>query len=1366
MNRKISPGDLIDNIKKKNSSEKFSSINKTMACSQIKTVNDTKKMLSKVKVVGPAASSLKNLSKIHNTTDKKSEELNKYCRTCAGLKLPLIDIFSEKGMQMRLDQQMKHLENINIDDSLTTKMCMDCICDLKMSYKFFLQIKKAEIKLISISNDLTDKIDDEKNRKNNLSTQKKVDNIIFTDSIDDEIDDIDDIDNINDVYDDKMSSTTKKYEKIDDKNKDTSNAMDIQEDDLPVFSHKNLVPRDDVESIEEFDPDDNTIDSKENNKQVTQKNAKIINEKMDLSSYKIADSSMPDIKLIQSKKTHDDNSYENIETIEDIEKFINENNDDVVSNKQKPTEINNKPLMKKSSKDNKDKTESTIKKFFTKPKSVEVVEEPTVTTVDSLKSLEYNKMQHLMKKTNKVDSTNEAGVMYVTVAGSKPDELLLVKVKKLDKTTSNNNASSSTNDTNTNKKEEPIKLPKEPAKPLTPIEIEIENYKKKREKLLGTDVISASCLFDDNPLRFVNDTINETLNIGPITFNGVKREPGEKIEVHRLSSINNTILDKEDLTIPFETIENDGLLKPVSFDKLSRIKQEWLDPKYINITKKKKETPESIEAMKVKRHNDRLLKILGDTNKNIASFYDHLKQHDKPIDNMNDSEIISLYETHIIKLSKKKFPDLIDENCKYDDFGKKNFYECDYCTELYMDIDDLREHLTEHDEIMYYHCEDCGDDFPTSKLKRAHNVVCLKRLVCKYCNYMLDSIGKKRQHEQRHCDRLWGQLCDVCGEKFKHHGTLDQHYKTQHMFWEKKHQCPKCPKKFTFKAKLSFHLKSVHTTVRAYLCEDCGADFKNPASLRHHRIRKHNPTTNKKECPVCHKVVPYYSLSKHMYTHKEYTIKCPRCDKMFKNSSTLRQHLRIHEDQRQYRCDTCDVGFNRRDGLRLHMKVHEKGDSRSFKECSCQICLKTFKNHSLLVLHRNRVHKDAKQYTCKICNRSMQAQRSLNWHMSHIHNQLILNVDQNGENNTDSLNDERVVCQHCNKTFKTEMILRTHIKNTHVEKSPVKCRDCDETFTSEVRLRHHAMNVHERLDGTLKCPSCDKRFVNQLRLKTHMISHSEDRPFKCDICGFDLKTKIQLLKHHQNKHSDARPLKCSYCDWRCKQVSALVCHERTHTDERPYACGVCKQRFKYLGDRNKHEKRHEIRGGSGFKRLVAARNSEKSSSSTLSKVEIVNGTSNSDDQPMEFEIVQADDEHSEQQFIEGELIEQSYDEQMLYDENGCIIKSENFEYYEPVYEENDDALIAESGNVNYIVADTSGIYTEEVANEDIANVQITNERLIELDNGSYLQDGTPVHYLQQQDEHGQVELIPVIFAVGKEGAEPVAIPINQSQIIQ
>lgn len=1355
-----------------------STANKDIFGGQVKDINELKKITPRVKLLAHDVNSLKELTKIslQNKSLKQhkismfehtKQELKKYCRTCAGLKLPLVDIFSEKGIQMRLSQQIKHLEEINPHDSLSTQMCMDCICDLKMSYKFFMQIKKAEVKLKSIHITLTDTVarnieaDKLQSLTNNQHNQKEIEEafdctIVPASTSTDNEENVPKISAIYSLKDILCSYPDKKEQ---------ANSDVISKEGSEIFEDIGEHHSDDNESIEEFDPDDppfqpDSSDAAESDDEIEinhverrrNTHKKETGGKVNSQSFILHE--IPTNSLIQNQNDINQDSnqtvykydmalkaYVKVDTAQDNKlspklqigpKIEIPDSNEFIKDTPKQPNILKRRLLQQNKKENSENNED-IKCPSTVSDTNESPKDPKIQKLDIQNPLNIN-------------DTQEDGIMYVTVKGSKPNEILLVKVKKMDKPLEKKE------DKNSSKKMFDIKpvekilrryetlttkeknLFTERTKKLDKreqiIEEQIEEYKKKREKVLGSQS-SLTMKSEETSSRFIR-RVESSDDQKPVTYD--ENNVTIKIESDMDSSTMNSTIAKEDNnisdysdSIQDKSVQEKAYLNTKEYlSRLAKLKLKWEEAK-----KKKEYLQKELDQSYTEGNMEKLTRILGEKEKNLQDFQDYLKQRKIVITRLKDEDIISLYEDRNNTSFQKSLPDLIDETTPADYIPEEHYLECDYCPETFASREVLEDHLKTHDFKIMHYCEDCMEEFPTNKAKRNHNVVCFKKLLCKYCNVMLDSKGKKRQHEQKHCDNMFGQLCDICGEKFKHQGTLDQHVKTQHMSWEKIYQCPKCPKKFAFKQKLSFHLKSVHTTLRAYLCEDCGADFKNPASLRHHRIRKHQPVGNKRECPVCHKLVPFYSLSKHMYTHKAYTIQCPHCDKMFKNSSTLKQHVRIHEDQRQYRCDTCGVGFNRRDGLRLHMRVHEKTDSRGLKECSCQVCGEKFPNHSTLVIHRNRVHKDGRQYTCHICNRSMISTRSLEWHMSHIHNESLPGIVKE---EVDGLPEKRrVACYHCNKTFKTEMILRTHIKNTHMEKDPMKCLDCDMTFTSEVRLRHHMMVTHNRLEGTLPCPHCPKRFVNQLRLKTHMISHSEERPYTCEICGFNLKTKIQLIKHHQNRHSDERPLQCRYCPWRCKQVSALVCHERTHTNERPYSCSVCRQRFKYLGDKNKHERRHESLGGSGFKRIVPGRNIKHS------KVQEETSCSEQEQEELTKE--------------ESQYAENQYEEQSSQPFEGTFVKEqivkfeepEITEEYEQVYKQDYEETSREASEAAEVIMnmEDTTVYTEEVTADNIESAEIMADEMM---TNEILQSGTVVH-LQQQDDSGKIQVIPVMLSL-------------------
>lgn len=1144
------------------------------------------------KYIGLKLTNLSDFKKIISSTDVNKKQavfevpeivkqnLHKFCRTCAEKKVPLTDIFSEKGVKKRLNQQIQHLQVIDENDVLSTKMCMDCICDLKMSYHFFLQIQKAQTKLQSVFNSYNEALSKSTNFKSNQAQLKSCQKSTSKVEVPPETIEITNI----------KSEAVETEDKVCDLNDTVSNGN---------------------ESFIEFDNHEESYD--------------LSNESSEFTSFE--DLKQPDLNYdeftpIDDLKPQDDN-YDEITSSEDVqqpevnyEKALNafikfkSDKDKSDSTQQK---IKESPDKNKSPSSESSKTPNILKRKFVTGNTNNEQSNSSSSKKDTQKNYDLKEIK--IPKLNLEDTANirteEDGVMYVTAKGNNPNELLLIKVKKMDKTTE--------------KKHDKMIEKKKDAVTASDIDEQIEEYKKKRVQILGASAAYAEEAEVEEPeIRYVD------------------KEDSADMEMLNLDNIK---VEEVDLQ------EDKDHLAEQNHLKLEKFKQkQWKEFKHKQDVVTPKESAEEC--------TERLQSILKQKDEYIQDFISYLKQRRIVVSRLRDEDIITLYETkNNVVLERPSVQEVKTEE-DYDPFEFKESFECDFCNRSFPSRDMEFEHSKIHDFKLMHYCGDCHQEFTTHKAKRKHNITCVQKLMCKYCELIFESKGKKRQHEQKHCDDQDGQLCDLCGEKFKHTGTLDQHVKTKHMDLEKIYECSECPKKFAFKTKLTFHLKSVHTADRPFLCEDCGSDFKNPASLRHHRLRKHMTTNNTKECSICQKIIPIYSMSKHMNTHKAYTIKCPQCEKMFKNSSTLKQHLRIHEDMRQYKCDMCGVGFNRRDGLRLHLKVHEKTDSRGLKECSCQICGEKFPNHSTLVIHRNRTHKDGKTYTCHICNRSMISPRSLEWHLANIHNELSTGTDKEESGSID-VETKRVTCYHCSKTFKTEMILRTHIKNTHTEKEPMKCLDCDQMFMSEVRLRHHMMVEHERYEGTLVCPHCPKRFVNQLRLKTHMIAHSDERPHTCEECGFMLKTKIQLVKHKQNRHSNERPLQCKYCDWRCKQVSALVCHERTHTNERPYSCSVCEQRFKYLGDKNKHERRHESRGGSGFKRIVPVRNNSKVKTS-------IDIESEHHEEIFESELgLEPDDEYAEK--IEGDI--ESFDEPLkLEDANmdECNMDDGSHSSFEPV----------------------------------------------------------------------------------------------------
>ncbi|XP_062619441.1 zinc finger protein 37-like isoform X2 [Saccostrea cucullata] len=202
-----------------------------------------------------------------------------------------------------------------------------------------------------------------------------------------------------------------------------------------------------------------------------------------------------------------------------------------------------------------------------------------------------------------------------------------------------------------------------------------------------------------------------------------------------------------------------------------------------------------------------------------------------------------------------------------------SLHQCDVCKDVFLQRQDLLDHVTTHTKTLPYICIECGKGF--------------------------EKKWKLDLHTMSHLSHHPFQ-CDVCGMSFKMEAILRTHQK-QHKELEP-FKCNHCPLKFKSKEESRNHMQQEHKMsekheimkLRVYKCEYCNNLFYSKDSYLEH-VQIHS----KEESPL---------------------VFCDTCGRSFTNLATLNVHKKTHLDKRLH-CDICNFFFKDAHQLSKHFQT-------------------------------------------------------------------------------------------------------------------------------------------------------------------------------------------------------------------------------------------------------------------------------------------------------------------------------------------------------------------------------------------------------------------------------------------------------------
>lgn len=265
------------------------------------------------------------------------------------------------------------------------------------------------------------------------------------------------------------------------------------------------------------------------------------------------------------------------------------------------------------------------------------------------------------------------------------------------------------------------------------------------------------------------------------------------------------------------------------------------------------------------------------------------------------------------------------------------------------------------------------------------------------------------------------------------------------------------------------------------------------------------------------------------------------------------------EPQESFVCDTCLFSTPDRDFLTIHWQS-EHDPSNEFA-CSRRYCKSRFKSQKELELHQ-RVHKRKKSETeedtlCHICSKCFPTVYRLNLHLR-----------------THQSSSEKIFeCDFCPLKFKSRQEVRQHILR---HKRMSKQSGIRRLYPAEYHAKSAVKNPDELRPHKCHYEGCKRKFKLPSLLNDHISVHLGLKPYKCEYCSEEFRSKHALTKHHKDVHKDVKVNWCEVCQKEFSSPKHLQQHnDSRHSGNLPFACSYCEEHFRFKKQLVAHLEVHE-----------------------------------------------------------------------------------------------------------------------------------------------------------------------------------------------